>query len=48
MSETGKTDDWFECSIWRIAKEEFRMRMPMYEMVISCVCGLVRLREQYA
>jgi DDE superfamily endonuclease/Helix-turn-helix of DDE superfamily endonuclease len=34
--------------IWRIAKEEFRLRMPMYEMVIGCVCGLVRLREQYA
>jgi DDE superfamily endonuclease len=34
--------------IWRIAKEEFRMRMPMYEMVIGCVGGLVRLREQYA
>lgn len=34
--------------IWRIAKEEFRMRMPMYEMVIGAVCGLVRLREQYA
>jgi DDE superfamily endonuclease/Helix-turn-helix of DDE superfamily endonuclease len=34
--------------IWRIAKEEFRMRMPMYEMVIGCVCRLVRLREQYA
>jgi DDE superfamily endonuclease/Helix-turn-helix of DDE superfamily endonuclease len=34
--------------IFRIAQEEFRMRMPMYEMVIGCVCGLVRLREQYA
>lgn len=34
--------------IFRIAKEEFRMRMPMYEMAIGCVCGLVRLREQYA
>ncbi len=34
--------------IFRIAKEEFRMRMPMYEMVIGGVCGLVRLREQYA
>jgi hypothetical protein len=34
--------------IFRIAKEEFRMRMPMYEIVIGCVFGLVRLREQYA
>lgn len=33
--------------IFRIAKEEFRMRLPMYEMVIGCVCGLVRLRVQY-
>lgn len=34
--------------IFRIAKEEFRMRARMYEMVIGCVCGLVRLRVQYA
>jgi hypothetical protein len=33
--------------IFRIAKEEFRMRARMYEMVIGCVCGLVRLRVQY-
>ena len=33
--------------IFRIAKEEFRMRSRMYELVISCVCGLVRLRVQY-
>ena len=32
--------------IWRIAKEEFRMRARMYEQVIGCVCGLVRLRVQ--
>jgi len=31
----------------RIAKEEFRMRSQMYELVIGCVCGLVRLRMQY-
>ena len=31
----------------RIAKEEFRMRSRMYELVIGCVCGLVRLRVQY-
>jgi hypothetical protein len=30
--------------IFRIAKEEFRMRARMYELVIGCVCGLVRLR----
>jgi hypothetical protein len=35
-------------NIFRIAKEEFRMRARMYEMVISCVCGLIRLRVQYA
>lgn len=34
--------------IFRVAKEEFRMRSRMYEVVISCVCGLVRLRVQYA
>jgi hypothetical protein len=34
--------------IFRIAKEEFRMRSRMYEVVIGCVCGLVRLRVQYA
>jgi len=34
--------------IFRIAKEEFRMQFQMYEQVIGCVCGLVRLREQYA
>ena len=33
--------------IKRIAKEEFRMRSRMYELVIGCVCGLVRLRVQY-
>lgn len=33
--------------IFRIAKEEFRMRERMYEMVIGSVCGLVRLRVQY-
>ena len=33
--------------IFRIAKEEFRMRSRMYEWVIGCVCGLVRLRVQY-
>ena len=32
--------------IFRIAKEEFRMRSRMYELVIGCVCGLVRLRLQ--
>ncbi len=32
--------------IFRIAKEEFRMRPRMYELVIGCVCGLVRLRVQ--
>jgi len=34
--------------IFRIAKETFRMRSERYEMVIGCVCGLVRLRVQYA
>ncbi len=34
--------------IFRIAKEVFRMRFRMYEQVIGCVCGLVRLRVQYA
>lgn len=34
--------------IFRVAKEEFRMRSRMYEIVIGCVCGLVRLRVQYA
>jgi hypothetical protein len=33
--------------IFRIAKEEFRMRSCLYELVIGCVCGLVRLRLQY-
>lgn len=33
--------------IFRIAKEQFRMRSQMYERVIGCVCGLVRLRVQY-
>lgn len=33
--------------IFRIAKEEFRMRSRMYELVIGGVCGLVRLRVQY-
>lgn len=33
--------------IFRIAKELFRMRSGMYEQVIGCVCGLVRLRVQY-
>jgi hypothetical protein len=30
--------------IFRIAKEEFRMRARMYEIAIGCVCELVRLR----
>lgn len=34
--------------IFRIAKELFRMRSGMYELVIAVVCGLVRLRGQYA
>lgn len=34
--------------IFRIAKETFRMREQIYEQVIRCVCGLVRLRVQYA
>jgi hypothetical protein len=34
--------------IFRIAKETFRMRSERYEMVIGCVCGLFRLRVQYA
>jgi hypothetical protein len=34
--------------IFRVAKQEFRMRSGMYERVIGCVCGLVRLRVQYA
>jgi hypothetical protein len=33
--------------IFRIAKEEFRMRSRMYEQVVGCICGLVRLRVQY-
>lgn len=33
--------------IFRVAKEVFRMRSGIYEMVIGCVCGLVRLRVQY-
>lgn len=33
--------------IFRIAKEEFRMRSRIYETAIGCVCGLVRLRVQY-
>lgn len=33
--------------IFRIAKELFRMRAQMYEEIIGCVCGLVRLRMQY-
>jgi hypothetical protein len=33
--------------IFRIAKEEFRMRSRMYELVIGCICGIVRLRVQY-
>lgn len=33
--------------IFRIGKELFRMRLTMYETVIGCVCGLVRLRVQY-
>lgn len=33
--------------IFRVAKELFRMRSRMYETVIGCVCGLVRLRAQY-
>lgn len=34
--------------IFRVAKEVFRMRSKMYEGVIGCVCGLARLRGQYA
>ena len=34
--------------IFRVAKQVFRMRLRMYEMVIGCVCGLVRLRVQYS
>jgi hypothetical protein len=34
--------------IFRIAKEEFRMQAQMDETVVGCVCGLVRLRVQYA
>jgi hypothetical protein len=34
--------------IFRVAKETFRMRSRMYEIVIGCVCGLVRLRVQCA
>jgi hypothetical protein len=33
--------------IFRIGKELFRMRSRMYELVIGCVCGVVRLRVQY-
>lgn len=33
--------------IFRVAKEVFRMRSWIYEVVIGCVCGLVRLRVQY-
>lgn len=33
--------------IFRIAKELFRMSAGMYEQVIGCVCGLVRLRARY-
>lgn len=32
--------------IFRIAKEKFRMRSQMYEVVIGYVCGLVRLGVQ--
>lgn len=34
--------------IFRVAKQEFRMRSGMYDRAIGCVCGLVRLRVQYA
>ena len=34
--------------IFRVAKELFRMRSQMYKSVIGSVCGLVRLRVQYA
>lgn len=34
--------------IFRMVKETFRMREQMYEQAIRCVCGLVRLRVQYA
>ena len=34
--------------IFRLAKEQFRLRAEMYEEVIGCICGLVRLRVQYA
>lgn len=32
--------------IFQIAKQTFRMRERMYEQVIGCICGLVRLRVQ--
>jgi hypothetical protein len=34
--------------IFRLAKEQFRLRTGMYEQAIGCVCGLIRLRVQYA
>ena len=34
--------------IFRLAQEQFRLRANMYEEAIGCVCGLVRLRVQYA
>ncbi len=34
--------------IFRLAKEQFRLRAGMYEQAIGCICGLVRLRVQYA
>lgn len=33
--------------IFRVASEEFRMRARMYEVAISCVCALARLRAHY-
>jgi DDE superfamily endonuclease/Helix-turn-helix of DDE superfamily endonuclease len=33
--------------IFRVAQQVFRMRSKIYEEVIGCVCGLVRLRVQY-
>ncbi len=35
-----------ELLVHLIAKELFRMWEGIYEMVVGCVCGLVRLRVQ--
>jgi hypothetical protein len=39
--------DRWEQPIPRPSDDQFRMRARMYETVIGCVCGLVRLRVQY-